>query len=407
MKEFNVYKIREDFPILSTSVNNKPLVYLDNAATTQKPQVVIDALVEFYKTLNSNVHRANHHLSNEATLAFEKGRMKVKAFLNAEKAEEIILTRGTTESINLLANTLGKLLLKEGDEVVISAMEHHSNIVPWQMICEEKKAKVRVLPMNDNGELILEEFDNIVTDKTKIISVNHISNTLGTINPIEEIIEKAHQRNIPVVIDGAQAAPHTNIDVQDLDCDFYCFSGHKVFGPTGIGALYGKMEWLEKMPPYMGGGEMIDTVTFEKTTYGKPPFKFEAGTPNIADAAALKYALQYVENIGFENIQLHENNLLTYATERLADIDELKFIGEAKNKASVISFVLKDIHPGDLGMILDKMGIAVRIGNHCTEPIMKRFGIPGTVRASFAFYNTMEEIDIFVKSLKRAILMLR
>ena len=389
----NSKQIRADFPALHQKVKDYPLVYFDNAATTHKPQAVIDAISNYYSTINSNVHRGVHYLSQKATDAFELSREKVREHINAEKGHEIIFTKGTTEGINLLAAAFGRKRIKAGDEVILSAMEHHSNIVPWQMICAERGAKLHVIPMNDKGELIFGEYQKLLNEKTALVTLNHVSNTLGTINPIKEIIAEAHRYDIPVLVDGAQAVPHMKIDVQDLDCDFYCFSAHKLYGPTGIGVLYGKEKWLEKIPPYQGGGEMIKEVSFEKTSYAGLPHKFEAGTPHIEAGVVLGTALDYLNAIGFERIAAYEQELLDYATEKLATIEGIRFIGEAANKASVISFLLGDIHPYDTGVILDQMGIAVRTGHHCTQPIMQRFGIPGTVRASFAFYNTKEEID--------------
>ena len=398
---FDVNKIREDFPLLHQKMNGEPLVYLDNAATSQKPQVVIDRIKNYYADENSNVHRGAYQLSVNATQAFEDSREIIKNFINARNSHEIIFTKGATEAINLVASSYGRKFINAGDEIVISAMEHHSNIVPWQLICEEKGATLRVIPINDEGELIFEEFEKLLNKNTRFIAVTHTSNTLGTINPVEKIIEKAHQLNIPVLLDGPQAVSHMKVDVQKLDCDFYCFSGHKLFGPTGIGVLYGKEELLDEMPPYQGGGEMIKTVTFEKTTYNDLPHKFEAGTPNIAGAIALGTAIEYVNSIGLENITNYKSELLEYATHALLNIDGLRIIGTAKNKASVISFLIGDIHPYDAGTIIDKLGIAVRTGHHCTQPIMDRFGIPGTVRASFAFYNTKEEVDVLVKAINK------
>ncbi|WP_020529494.1 cysteine desulfurase [Flexithrix dorotheae] len=396
-------KIRKDFPILNQEVNGFPLIYLDNAATSQKPQVVIDALNEYYIGYNSNVHRGAHTLADKATGKFEDTRTAVKEFINASSTEEVILTKGTTEAINLVANTYGRQNIKEGDEVIISTMEHHSNIVPWQMICEEKGAKVKVMPINDNGEIIFEEFQKLISPKTKLISVVHVSNVLGTINDVEKIIEEAHRHNIPVLIDGAQSSPHFNVDVQKMDCDFYVFSSHKVYGPTGMGVLYGKKAILEEMPPFLGGGEMIKEVTFEKTTFNDLPFKFEAGTPNIGDTIALKTALDYVNEIGKDNIARHEEELLEYCTAAFQDIKRLKIIGTAKKKVSVISFLIDGIHPFDLGMMLDAKGIAIRTGHHCAQPLMNRFGIDGTARASFAVYNTKEEIDQMVESIHKIV----
>jgi len=404
---FDVNKIREDFPILQRKVRNKPLVYLDNAATTQKPQIVIDTLVNYYTNYNSNIHRGVHQLSMEATAQYENVRKKIQKFINTKFVEEIIFTRGTTEALNLVAATYGRANIGEGDEIIISAMEHHSNIVPWQMLCEEKKAKLRIIPMTDDAELILSEFDGLINSRTKLVSVVHISNSLGTINPIKKIIDKAHRHNIPVIVDGAQSVHHTKIDVQNLDCDFFAFSGHKIYGPTGIGVLYGKKAFLEKMPPYQGGGDMILSVSFEKTTFNTIPYKFEAGTPNIAGAIGLGAALDYISGIGLDTIANYEAELLKYATERLAEIKELKIIGTAKEKSSVISFILESIHPHDVGTFLDMDGVAIRTGHHCTEPVMHRFGIPATSRASLSFYNTKEEIDVLVASVQNVIKMFR
>jgi cysteine desulfurase / selenocysteine lyase len=402
---FNIQKIRADFPILTQKVNGKPLIYFDNGATSQKPQVVIDAISNYYQEINANIHRGVHTLSQLATDAYEVSRGKMQAHINAKFAHEVIFTSGTTHSINIIANGFAALL-KSGDEVLISAMEHHSNIVPWQMLCERTGAILKVIPMNEKGELILSEFDKLVVNNTKIVAVNHISNALGTLNPIQYIIDKAHQVGAAVVIDGAQAVPHLKPNVQELDCDFYVFSGHKICGPTGVGILYGKENWLNKLQPYMGGGEMIKEVTFAKTTYAELPHKFEAGTPNIADGIVLGTAIDYMNSIGFDAIAKHENELLQYGTRKLKEIDGLKIFGEAKEKTSVISFNIDRIHPYDIGTILDKMGIAVRTGHHCAQPIMDFFEIPGTVRASFAFYNTIEEIDIFVEAVKKAKMML-
>lgn len=403
----NIEKIRLDFPILNTQINDRPLVYLDNAATTQKPFYVTKALEKYYKETNSNVHRGNHFLSQKATEEFENSRKIIQGLINANSEKEIIFTKGTTESINLIANVFGKKYINEGDEIIISEMEHHSNIVPWQIVCSDRKAKLKIIPINDNGEIIFGEFEQLITNSTKIIAINHVSNTLGTINPIKRIIKKAHENNIAVLIDGAQAVPHLKIDVQELDCDFYCFSGHKVFGPTGTGVLFGKEKILNKLPPYQGGGEMISNVTFEETTFNELPYIFEAGTPNIAGFIALAEAIKYFTNIGLEDIADYESELLEYATKMLLQIEGLKIIGTATNKASVISFVIDGIHSADIGTLLDQMGIAVRVGNHCTQPIMERFKINGAVRASFAFYNTFEEIDILYMGLKRAVSMLR
>ncbi|PCJ89658.1 MAG: cysteine desulfurase CsdA [Flavobacteriales bacterium] len=399
---FDVQKVRNDFPILNQKVHEQPLVYLDNAASSQKPKAVIEALEKYYTAQHSNVHRGVHYLSSRATESFENVRGKAQRLINAKHAHEIIFTRGTTEAVNLVASSFGKKFISEGDEVLISEMEHHSNIVPWQIVCEDKGAKLKVIPVNDAGELIFEAFEKLLSEKTKIVAVNHVSNTLGTINPVKKIIEKAHEFNVPVLLDAAQAVPHMKTDVQDLNADFYCFSSHKMYGPTGIGILYGKEKWLEEMPPYQGGGEMIETVTFEKTTYNDLPYKFEAGTPNIADVIAFGAAIDYLDSIGYEDISAYEKELLEYATEQLLNINGLRIIGTAENKASVISFLMDEIHPYDIGTILDQLGIAVRTGHHCTEPLMNRFGISGTVRASFAFYNTKEEVDVLVKGLLKA-----
>ena len=401
----DIQKIRADFPILSQKVNGKPLVYFDNGATSQKPQVVIDAISTYYSEINANIHRGVHSLSQLATDAYEASRNTIQNHLNAKHNYEIIFTSGTTFGINLVANGFASLL-KSGDEVMVSALEHHSNIVPWQFLCERTGAKLVVIPMNEKGELILSEFDKLLSEKTKIVTVNHISNALGTVNPIEYIIKKAHGVGAAVLIDGAQATPHLRPDVQALDCDFYVFSGHKVCGPTGVGILYGKEEWLRKLPPYQGGGEMIAEVTFEKTTYADLPHKFEAGTPNIEGGIVLGTAIDYMNAIGFDNIAAYEHELLLYGTKRLQEIEGLKIFGTSENKASVISFNIEGIHPYDIGTIIDKLGIAVRTGHHCAQPIMNFFNIPGTIRASFAFYNTKEEIDIFVEAVKKAQMML-
>lgn len=393
---FDVQKIREDFPILKEIVHGKPLVYLDNAATSQKPRAVIDATMRYYSADNSNIHRGVHVLSQRATQEYEDARVKVQNFINAVHSQEIIFVRGTTEAINLVVNSYGRSKVRGGDEIIITTMEHHSNIVPWQILCEEKGAKLRVTPINDEGDLIFEEFEELLNERTKFVSLAHVSNALGTINPVRRIIEKAHSLGIPVLLDGAQAAPHTKIDVQALDCDFYAFSGHKLFGPTGVGVLFGKSQLLETMPPYQGGGDMIATVTFEKTTYNTLPYKFEAGTPNIAGTIGLGAAIDYVNQIGLDNIANYEHELLTYGTEALSAIPGLRLIGTAKEKASVFSFVLEGIHPHDVGTILDREGIAIRTGHHCTMPLMNRLGIPATSRASLAFYNTKDEIDALV-----------
>jgi cysteine desulfurase/selenocysteine lyase len=401
----DINKIRTDFPILSQKVNGKPLVYFDNGATSQKPQVVIDAIATYYEEINANIHRGVHTLSQLATDAYEASRAKIQKHINAKFPHEIIFTSGTTHGINLVANGFASIL-KSGDEVLVSAMEHHSNIVPWQMLCEKTGATLRVIPMNEKGELILSAYDELVSEKTKIVTVNHISNALGTINPIKYIIDKAHEVGAAVLIDGAQAVSHLKPDVQDLDCDFYVFSGHKMFGPTGTGILYGKESWLNTIPPYQGGGEMIKEVTFEKTTYADLPHKFEAGTPNIAGGIVLGTAVDYINSIGIENIQEQEKELLAYGTQRLLEIEGLQIFGTATTKTSVISFNIEGIHPYDIGTIIDKLGIAVRTGHHCAQPVMYFFNIPGTIRASFALYNTKEEIDLMVEAVKKAKLML-
>lgn len=402
---FDIQKIRAEFPILSRQVNGKPLVYFDNGATSQKPQVVIDAIATYYQEINANIHRGVHTLSQLATDAYEASRTKIQNHINAQFSHEVLFTSGTTQSVNLVANGFASIL-KAGDEVLVSALEHHSNIVPWQMLCEKTGAILKVIPMNEKGELVMAEFDQLLTNKTKIVTVNHISNALGTINPIKYIIDKAHQFGAAVFIDGAQAVPHLKPNVQELDCDFYAFSGHKICGPTGTGILYGKEAWLNQLPPYQGGGEMIKEVTFEKTTYADLPHKFEAGTPNIAGGIVLGTAVDYLNSIGFENIQKQELELLAYATEQLSAIEGLKIYGTAEDKTSVISFNIDGIHPYDIGTIVDKLGIAVRTGHHCAQPIMNFFEIPGTIRASFAFYNTKEEIDIMVEAVKKAKMML-
>ncbi|MBO9616061.1 MAG: cysteine desulfurase [Dyadobacter sp.] len=397
----NIASIRNDFPILNEVVNGKQLVYFDNAATTQKPRLVLDALSGYYEHYNANIHRGIHHLAEKATSAFEQSRKRLQAFLNAAHPEEIIFTYGTTDGINLVASAYGRKFLKEGDEVIISTMEHHSNIVPWQMLCEEKGCILKVIPINDQGELLMDEYEKLLTEKTKFVSVVHVSNALGTINPIKEIIAKAHAVGAKVLIDGAQASSHIEIDVQDLDCDFYSLSLHKIYGPTGMGILYGKRDLLNAMPPYRGGGEMIKEVTFAKTTYNELPYKFEAGTPNIADVVAAKFALDYVDALGKPNIAAYENELLAYATEAVKEIEGLRIIGQAKEKVSVLSFVIDGIHHQDIGVLLDQQGIAVRTGHHCTQPLMNRFGITGTSRASFAVYNTTEEIDKLIQGLHK------
>ena len=400
---YDVEKIRNDFPILSQKVRGKNLCYLDNAATTQKPKIVINELNRYYETLNSNVHRGVHSLSEMATQAYEESRIKIRDFIHASSEQEIIFTRGTTEGINLVAQSFGRLNLKEGDEVIISAMEHHSNIVPWQIICEEKGAKLKIIPIDNNGEIIFEEYERLLSEKTKIVAIVYVSNSLGTINPVKKIIDKAHDFGVPVLIDGAQAIQHLKVDIQELDCEFFVFSGHKIYGPTGIGVLYGKKNLLEAMPPYMGGGDMISKVTFEKTTYNQLPYKFEAGTPNIADTIGLKKALEYVNQIGIDKISTYEKELLDYATESLSQVEGLKIIGQSKEKSSVISFVFDNVHPHDVGTFLDFEGIAVRTGHHCTQPVMDRFNIPATTRASFALYNTKEEVDVLVNGLKKVL----
>lgn len=397
----NMQMLRREFPILGTTINGKPLVYFDNAATTQKPRGVMDRLQEYYSMENSNIHRGAHHLSIQATEAYEDARDTVRLFLNAPHNHEIIFTRGTTESINLVARSFCSKFVKAGDEILISAMEHHSNIVPWQMACEERQAVLKIIPINEKGELDLEAFSGLLNEKTRLLAIAHVSNSLGTINPVKQMIAEAHSHNIPVLVDGAQAMSHMRVDVQDLDCDFYCLSGHKMFGPMGVGVLYGKEHWLEQMPPYQGGGEMIKLVTFEKTTYNDLPYKFEAGTPNVGDVLGLEAALKFISYVRIEEIAEHENALMAYAMHQLETLDNIRFIGTAAHKASVISFLFTDIHPYDTGTILDKMGIAVRTGNHCAQPVMDFFEIPGTVRASFAVYNTMEEIDIMINALKK------
>jgi cysteine desulfurase/selenocysteine lyase len=400
---YDVERVREDFPILSRSVRGKKLVYLDNAATTQKPNAVIDRLVRYYREENSNVHRGVHYLSEVATAAYESARTTVKLALNARDEKEIVFTRGTTEAINLVVSSWGGTNVRAGDEVLISAIEHHSNIVPWQLLCDAKGAKLRVIPVNDAGELILEEYERLLTARTRIVAVGHASNALGTINPIKRMIAMAHANRSLVLIDGAQGVPHLRVDVRDLDCDFYAFSGHKVYGPTGIGALYAKQALLEAMPPYQGGGDMILSVSFEKTTYNALPYKFEAGTPNIEGVVGLAAALDYVESLGVENIAAHEHDLLLYATDRLRELPGLRLIGTAREKASVISFTLEGVHPHDIGTILDQEGIAIRTGHHCAQPLMMRFNVPATGRASFGLYNTRQEVDALVAGLRRVI----
>jgi cysteine desulfurase/selenocysteine lyase len=396
---FDVHRIRTDFPILRERVHGKPLVYLDNAASTQKPQAVLDAVLHYYEHDNANVHRGVHLLSERATRAFEGSRVKVQKFLNAKDSREVIFVRGTTEAINLVAQTFGRKNVGAGDEVLITHMEHHSNIVPWQMLCEEKNAKLVVAPINDAGELLLDEFEKRLSPRTKLVSVVHVSNTLGTINPLKKIIELAHARGIPVLVDGAQAIPHLKVDVQALDCDFYAFSGHKLYGPTGVGVLYGKAKILEAMPPWQGGGDMISSVTFEKTTYNTLPYKFEAGTPNIAGPIGLGAAIDYLNEVGMDAIAAHEDALLKHATEVLLEVPGVRVIGTAREKAGALSFMLDNIHPHDIGTVLDQEGIAIRTGHHCTQPLMERFGVPATARAALAFYNTHEEIEALGRAL--------
>ncbi len=406
-KSIAIEKIRADFPILSKKVNGKPLVYFDNASTAQKPKLVIDAITNYYENQNANIHRGVHTLSQEITIAYENARVTVQKHLNAAHPHEIIFTKGTTESINLIASSFGKKFISKGDEIIVSEMEHHSNILPWQRVCEERGALLKVIPINDAGELIISDYKRLLNSKTKIVAITHLSNTLGTINPIEEIIALAHAQNIPVLVDGAQAVPHIRVDVQKLFADFYVFSGHKLFGPTGVGILYGKEKWLNELPPYQVGGGTIKTVTFEKTDFADLPLKFEAGTPHIEGGIGLAVAIDYINTIGLDAIAEYEHELLVYATEKLETIEGVKIIGTSKNKASVISFIVDGLHPFDIGTILDQLGIAVRTGHHCTQPLMQRFGIPGTIRASFAFYNTKEEIDIFLSGLEKAIKMLK
>ncbi|MGK7394045.1 MAG: aminotransferase class V-fold PLP-dependent enzyme [Candidatus Cyclobacteriaceae bacterium M3_2C_046] len=403
----DIDQIRSEFPILHQEVNGRPLVYFDNAATTQKPRIVIDAINDYYRKINSNIHRGVHTLAERSTEAFEDTRQTVQSFINAEESEEIIFTKGTTEGINLIASSYGRKFLQKGDEVIISAMEHHSNIVPWQMICEEKEAKLKVIPVNDQGELIWDSFEKLLSERTRLVSVVYASNALGTINPVQEIIEKAHEYDAVVMIDAAQAAPHLSLDVQAMDCDFMVFSGHKMYGPTGTGIVYGKRKILEQMPPYQGGGEMIKEVSFEKTTYNDIPFKFEAGTPNIGDSIALKMAIEFINQIGKEQIASHEAELLQYAHQNLSSINGLRLVGTASRKVSVVSFVFDHIHPFDVGMMLDARGVAVRTGHHCTQPLMSRYGLEGTVRASFAVYNTKPEIDQLVEGLEKIVKMMK
>jgi cysteine desulfurase/selenocysteine lyase len=403
---FDVERVRVDFPILTQKVHGKPLVYLDNAASAQKPRVVIEEMARFYREDYANVHRGVHHLSERATTLYEGTRARVRALLNAAEDREIVFVRGTTEAINLVAQTLGRTRLQRGDEVLISAIEHHSNIVPWQMVCAERGASLRVVPINDAGELLLDEYERLLGGRTKLVAITHVSNALGTVNPVRWLIAKAHERGIPVLIDGAQAVPHYRIDVRDLDCDFYAFSGHKVYGPSGVGVLYGKAKWLEAMPPYQGGGEMISLVTFEKTIYREIPHKFEAGTPNIAGVVGLGVALEYIESLGYNAIATHESDLLAYATRKIGSIPRVRLIGTAREKASVLSFVIEGIHPHDIGTVLDREGIAIRVGHHCAQPVMQRFELPATARASFALYNTREEVDALALGIESVIALL-
>ncbi len=404
---FNINKIRDDFPILQQQVHNKPFVYFDNAATTQKPLKVIERMDKVYRETNSNIHRGVHHLSDITTRDFEQARETVRSFINARHDHEIIFTPGTTAGINLVAFSFGEKFVNEGDEIIISAMEHHANIVPWQMLCERKGAKLRVIPMNDDGELILDEYEKLLSSRTRIVAVTHVANSIGTVNPVKQIIKTAHRLGVPVLVDGAQAVQHGRVDVQELGADFYVFSGHKMYGPTGIGAVYGREDILEEIPPYQTGGEMVDQVTFEKTTFNRLPFKFEAGTPNYIGAIGMAAAIEYLQETGLEEISAHEKNLLEYGTGRLSEFEELFFFGRAKEKISVLSFVLEDIHPYDAGMIIDKYGIAVRTGTHCAQPVMDRFGIRGTIRASLAFYNTREEIDRLCQAIGKVIQMFK
>ena len=397
----DVLRIREDFPILKQMVYGKPLVYLDNAATSQKPRQVLEAIGRFYAEECSNVHRGVHRLSELATEDYEQTRTKAQRFLGAAESREIIFVRGATEAINLVASTFGRKFVKAGDEILITALEHHSNIVPWQMLCEEKGAQLRIAPINDHGEVILDEFERHLSGRTRLVAVSHVSNALGTVNPVAAMIEMAHRRNIPVLLDGAQAAPHCKVNVQELDCDFYCLSGHKLYGPTGVGILYGKAQWLEQMPPYQGGGDMIRAVTFEKTLYNTIPYKFEAGTPNIAGGIGLGAAIDYVEGLGLDRVAAYEHDLLAYATKRVVEIPGVRIIGTAREKAGVLSFLMEGAHPHDIGTILDREGIAVRAGHHCAMPVMDRFGIAGTTRASFAFYNTKEEAETLVRGIEK------
>jgi cysteine desulfurase/selenocysteine lyase len=400
---FDAARVREDFPILKEKIHGKPLVYFDNGATTQKPQRVIDALARYYSKENSNIHRGVHALSEQATADYEAARGKLREFINAPSDKEIVLVRGTTEAINLVAQSYGRTFLTAGDEIVVSAMEHHSNIVPWQMVCAQVGARLRVIPINHDGEIVMEEYQRLLNERTKFVAVTHVSNALGTVVPVKEMIRLAHERGVPVLLDGAQAVPHFRVDVRDLGCDFYAFSGHKMFGPTGVGVLYGRAELLEKMPPYQGGGDMISLVTFEKTHYNVLPYKFEAGTPNIAGVIGLGTAVDYLNELHWHEVVAHENKLLHYATEALNEIGPVRIIGNAKEKAGVVSFVIEHVHAHDVGTILDQEGVAIRAGHHCAMPVMQRFGVPATARASFAFYNTVEEIDVMVKAVRRVL----
>ncbi len=398
---YDIQRIREDFPILSRSVYNKPLVYLDNAATTQKPLCVLDAMRDEYLNVNANVHRGVHYLSQQATDLHEAARERVRRFINAHSTSEIIFTRGTTEGLNLIASSFCEAFMKEGDEIIISVMEHHSNIVPWQLQAAKRGICIRVIPINEKGEVVMEEYERLFTEKTKLVSIAQVSNVLGTINPVKEMVRIAHEHEVPVAVDGAQSTPHFKVDVQALDCDFFVFSGHKMYGPTGIGVLYGKEDWLDRLPPYQGGGEMIESVTFEKTVFEKLPFKFEAGTPDYVATHGLARAIDYMEAIGMDHISSHERQLTQYCMERLSSIEGIRLFGTSSQKDAVVSFLVKDIHPLDLGTLLDRLGIAVRTGHHCAQPLMEHLGIPGTVRASFALYNTLEEIDILTAGIER------
>jgi cysteine desulfurase/selenocysteine lyase len=402
-RSFDVHRVRKDFPLLNMKVHGKPLIYLDNGATSQKPQAVIDALNRYYTTENSNIHRGVHYLSERATAAYEAARQKIQGFLNAASPQEIIFVRGTTEAINLVVQSYGRTFLREGDEIIISAMEHHSNIVPWQILCGQVGAKLRVIPINHDGELVIDEYRRLLNDKTKFVSITHVSNALGTVVPVKEVVDLAHARGVPVLVDGAQGVPHFKVDVRDIGCDFYAFSGHKLFGPTGVGILYGRSEMLDSMPPYQGGGDMISVVTFEKTHYNVLPYKFEAGTPNIAGGIGLGAAIDYLDSLDWDQVAEHERDVLAYGTAMVSSVPGLRIIGTAKEKAGVISFVLDQVHAHDVGTILDQEGVAVRAGHHCAMPVMQRFGVPATTRASFAFYNSREEIDLLVQAIQRAL----